>query len=150
MNTPANTLLLRLPQVRQLKPNCWQALCPAHDDKKPSLSIQQNPDNGLLIHCHAGCGAVEVLEAIGLQLKDLYPAEKQINYDRVNSRQKAYQLDPYLALHGAVTEMIALSIIAEDMVAGRAPDTVRLSLAQTRLNNVLRLVGDPVVKRRIK
>lgn len=149
MNTPANTLLPRLLQVRQLQPNCWQALCPAHDDKKPSLSIQQNPDNRLLIHCHAGCGAAEVLEAIGLQFKDLFPAEKQKNYDGVTSRQKVYRLDSSLALHGLKTEMTAISIIAEDMTAGKAIDWERLSLVQTRINNVIRVVGDPVVKRRI-
>jgi len=30
------------------------ALCPAHDDRNPSLSIQL-ADDRILIHCFAGC-----------------------------------------------------------------------------------------------
>ena len=49
------------------------ACCPAHDDKSPSLSLLFNPDGRILIHCHAGCEALDVLSAIGLTLSDLYP-----------------------------------------------------------------------------
>jgi len=32
------------------------ALCPAHDDHNPSLSISENPKGGNpLVYCHAGC-----------------------------------------------------------------------------------------------
>lgn len=49
------------------------ARCPAHDDNGPSLSIKDAGDGRTLIHCFAGCGAVDVLAAIGLELQDLYP-----------------------------------------------------------------------------
>ena len=51
----------------------YKARCPAHDDNTPSLSILFNPDGRTLIHCHAGCEASDILEAIGLSLTDLYP-----------------------------------------------------------------------------
>lgn len=37
--------------------------CPAHADRKPSLSIRQG-HHGLLVHCFAGCSAERVLRAI--------------------------------------------------------------------------------------
>lgn len=37
--------------------------CPAHADRTPSLSIRQG-DRGILVTCHAGCAAVDVLRAI--------------------------------------------------------------------------------------
>ncbi len=44
----------------------WMALCPAHDDRKPSLSIRES--NGkALVWCHAGCDQGDVIAA----LKDL-------------------------------------------------------------------------------
>jgi AAA domain len=36
-------------------PTQWQALCPYHDDKMPSLSISEGGDGRVLVHCHAGC-----------------------------------------------------------------------------------------------
>jgi len=41
------------------------ALCPAHDDYKPSLSISDNPNGGNpLAHCHAGCSQDAVIDHI--------------------------------------------------------------------------------------
>ena len=41
----------------------WMAKCPAHDDHNPSLSIR-DADGKVLLHCHAGCGQREVIEAL--------------------------------------------------------------------------------------
>lgn len=66
-------LLGRLEKVRGKEPT-WRALCPAHDNKHTlSLKISKAPDGKILIHCFAGCGAADVLEAIGLSLSDLFP-----------------------------------------------------------------------------
>ncbi len=59
------------PELRQLVANLggsWSGntaicLCPAHADKTPSLSIRQG-DRGILVTCHAGCNASDVLRAI--------------------------------------------------------------------------------------
>src|SRR5262245_48302558 len=41
----------------------WTALCPAHDDRTPSLSIAQ-ADDKVLVHCHAGCSQQAVVDAL--------------------------------------------------------------------------------------
>ena len=38
--------------------------CPAHDDRRPSLSWRLADDGRALIHCHAGCTFAEILEAV--------------------------------------------------------------------------------------
>src|SRR4051794_17494931 len=43
---------------------CWTARCPAHDDRTPSLSIQDAADGKLLAHCHAGCEQQQVIAAL--------------------------------------------------------------------------------------
>jgi hypothetical protein len=48
-----------------------QYQCPSHDDSAPSLSITDKDDRAL-IHCHAGCDPLEVLEALGLDWPDLF------------------------------------------------------------------------------
>src|SRR5689334_5507768 len=51
----------------------WIALCPTHDDRKPSLSITD--ENGkVLVHCHAGCGQEQVIDR--LKSLNLWPNER--------------------------------------------------------------------------
>jgi hypothetical protein len=49
----------------------WQARCPAHEDRSPSLSIHEK-DGRILLHCHAGCTLEAILDALGLQKRDLF------------------------------------------------------------------------------
>jgi hypothetical protein len=49
----------------------WQAKCPAHDDRVPSLSISQGKDGQVLLYCHAGCAIGDIVASIGLTKKDL-------------------------------------------------------------------------------
>lgn len=65
-------LLARLDHVRGTHDR-WTACCPAHQDNNPSLSIRLLDDGRVLIHCHAGCGAAAVLDAVGLDYDALYP-----------------------------------------------------------------------------
>lgn len=45
----------------------WMARCPAHDDRTPSLSIQDAEDGRVLVHCHAGCEQAQVIAALRSQ-----------------------------------------------------------------------------------
>jgi putative DNA primase/helicase len=47
----------------------WSARCPSHDDSNPSLSIRDDVNGGVWVHCFAGCPSNEVitsLRAMGL------------------------------------------------------------------------------------
>lgn len=52
----------------------YQARCPAHEDKGPSLSLREGDDGRVLLHCHAGCSTAAVVAAMGLTMADLFPA----------------------------------------------------------------------------
>ena len=66
-------LLNRLQRVRQTHEGHWTALCPAHADRSPSLSIHETRDGRILIHCFAGCSPGDVLSSVGLSFTDLFP-----------------------------------------------------------------------------
>ena len=66
----AATLAQRCDKAR-LYGDSWQACCPAHEDRTPSLSITPQDDR-ILLHCHAGCETREVVAALGYELRDLY------------------------------------------------------------------------------
>lgn len=70
MTQPIEKLLTRLPNTKKSGQG-WQTLCPAHEDHKPSLSINQGTDGRALVHCHAGCSVEAICEALGLTLRDL-------------------------------------------------------------------------------
>lgn len=70
-------ILSRLKAVKQTGSNQYLCLCPAHNDKKSSLTITVKNDKTLL-HCHAGCTTANILSAVGLELKDLF-ADKGYN-----------------------------------------------------------------------
>jgi putative DNA primase/helicase len=49
----------------------WIALCPAHADKNPSLSVDVR-DGTILVHCHAGCSQEAVLAALRVNAHELF------------------------------------------------------------------------------
>jgi hypothetical protein len=65
----------------------WSALCPAHEDQHNSLTIAVG-DKGILVCCHAGCPAEAVVAAVGLNLRDLFPNDRN-NLSCIPSRNRA-------------------------------------------------------------
>ena len=59
--------------VRQTGDEQWMALCPAHDDHNPSLSIGIGEGRQAVLNCFAGCHNLSVLHAVNLRYSDLYP-----------------------------------------------------------------------------
>jgi hypothetical protein len=62
-------VLSRLTGVRK-SGHRWKALCPAHDDRNPSLSIWRDDDGEVCVKCFAGCATSEILKALGLAQPD--------------------------------------------------------------------------------
>lgn len=66
--------LARLEHVTRVGDN-WQAVCPAHEDRRASLSVRAAPDDGrILLNCHAGCTFEAILAVMGLEAAQLFPA----------------------------------------------------------------------------
>jgi hypothetical protein len=56
----------------------YMALCPAHNDSKPSLHISEGKEGRILVYCHAGCPTQGILEMVGLCMADLRAGAKRI------------------------------------------------------------------------
>ena len=63
--------LTRFNKVKPNGKNSYQALCPAHEDKNPSLTITIK-DKKILLHCHAGCTTEAILTSLNLTMADLF------------------------------------------------------------------------------
>jgi hypothetical protein len=57
----------------------WKARCPVaghgrgRGDRNPSLHIGEGDNGRVLIICWAGCDTEDVLNAVGLQMNELFP-----------------------------------------------------------------------------
>ena len=67
-----NNVLAKLKKVKK-NGQGWQALCPAHEDENPSLSIDEGDDGRVLLYCHAGCSFDSIVQSLGMSAQDLMP-----------------------------------------------------------------------------
>jgi hypothetical protein len=70
---PLRAVLDRLKGVRRHDGvDGFEALCPAHADKRPSLSVNKGDDGKVLLCCHAGCTTEAVVRNLGMKMSDLF------------------------------------------------------------------------------
>ena len=67
-------------KIKTKRNNTAQCFCPAHDDKKASLTITMG-DKGILFKCHAGCDIDNILRIAGIEKKDIF-------YDTETQKEK--------------------------------------------------------------
>ena len=68
-------LLPRLEKVKRRGDNSWMALCPAHNDKNPSLAVTEK-DGTVLLHCFSHqCDVSDIVHAVGLEISELFPEQ---------------------------------------------------------------------------
>lgn len=93
-------ILEKLDGVHKKGSGQYVALCPAHNDKHPSLAIAEKENGVVLIHCFAGCSAYDILQQLGLNPADLYPQ---------NAHAEAHGHGPVKRTFNARTVLTALA-----------------------------------------
>jgi CHC2 zinc finger len=136
----AEILLSRLDKVRQTGAGKWMALCPAHDDKSPSLSVRELADEIILLHCFSGCDVHDVVVAVGLSLSDLFP-QKNLGH---NARREKHPFPALDILRAISFELMIVSLATTSLLAGEplnALDRARLELAIERIKSAIHAGG---------
>lgn len=134
---PVYIVLDRLSGVKQSGEQ-WIARCPAHEDRNPSLSIRRGDDGRALVHCFAGCEPEEVIGAIGLEYKDLFPPsdpDQRKTYAKVRSRKELVEVLGHELLVMEQIYWIAqrIELPVEDVERGK--------LASARMRQVMDKLG---------
>ena len=78
---PINNILDRLDLVKESSNGRWRAKCPSHSSdasRKRTLSVGAADTGAVLLNCFAGCSAEQIVSAVGLELKDLFPRDDYI------------------------------------------------------------------------
>lgn len=132
-----SVILNALQKVKRTGQGRYVALCPVHDDRKPSMAITETSDGGVLIHCFA-CGAngAEVCGALGIDQSELFPPRLD-NEDYRNVRKKPELLftDRQLLECIEFETMIVLAA-AKQIATGKKlsdVDLSRVDVAQKRI-----------------
>ena len=106
-------LLNGLDKVRKMGADRWLACCPSHADNSPSLAIRELQDGSVLVHCFAGCSAVEIVTSLGLDLSELFPEK----LEHFTPKQK-FPFSAREALAALVPETLLVALIGKQMTSG--------------------------------
>lgn len=140
---PVESLLARLDGVRQTGTDQWMARCPAHEDRRPSLSIKRETDRAL-VYCFGGCETGAVLAVVGLTMADLFVQSLGHNVPPLTTHQRRRHGQAREALKALEHEARVVSILAEQMSAGFNLDPgelLRLKQAMRRIAVASELAG---------
>lgn len=133
----AELILSRLRGVRPCGPGRWMAECPAHRDRRPSLSVRELEDGRVLLNDFAGCGNADILAAIGLSLADLFP--EPLDHRKGLRWRRRHEHAAVAALAALSTDALVVLIAARAVAAGKAlddRDQARLADAIVRIEEV--------------
>lgn len=126
-------VLSRLEGVRKSGAG-YVAKCPAHQDRSPSLSIEDR-DGRILLHCFAGCETWDVLLSMGLRFSDVMP--ERVGEFRSGRGPAVSAADVMRAL---AAESAVIAICASDIAEGKpldALDAQRARIASGRIAEAL-------------
>lgn len=89
--SPLDKILSALPHAKR-DGSGWRSPCPGpqheHGNRRnPALSISEGREGEVLLYCHAGCSVEDILGAIGLQKRDLYPPREPASRPRMERRR---------------------------------------------------------------
>lgn len=133
-------LLSRLTKVKRSGNDQWMACCPAHDDRSPSLSIKDAGNGKILVNCLAGCSALDVLGAVGMDWNDVMP-EKVISNQERPTKQRVYPSDALRAIQFEARIVIATAFALNNGEKLPQTDLDRLKLSMERINTALEMMG---------
>lgn len=138
----ADLLISKLDGVKRTGAGRWLAKCPAHQDRRASLSIRELDDGRVLIHDFAGCSAHEIVSAVGLEITDLFPPRPDDPAHVGKPERRPFQAaDVFRAV---AFEALVVSCAAATMATGEPlalADRERLRLAASRIQDALRAGG---------
>lgn len=132
--------LSRLSKVRKTGADSWIACCPAHDDKRPSMTIRVLDDGRTLCHCFAGCSFEEILAASGSNISDFFP-EKPL-YHRAKPLRRPFPAADVLECLSF--ESSVLYFAACHMAAGKILPELereRMNLAARRIREAVEIAN---------
>ncbi|WP_092409753.1 hypothetical protein [Dokdonella immobilis] len=118
--------------------NGWRADCPVGHSSRGTLAIRVGDDGRVLMRCHACIDVHPVLDALGMELADLFPARMEASAWSPRERREAVTMADWraalsvLGTEATVIEVAAAAIGRGDMLDDG--DIERVHLAAQRIH----------------
>ena len=125
-------VLSGLQKVKKTGEGKYLALCPAHNDKTPSLAIKA-VDDRVLLHCFGGCETADVLSALNLTFADIMPNECNGNFPKEKKPFYASEVLQTVRDEAQFTHFCAIHMSKGFQLCDA--DLKRLSMASTNLKH---------------
>lgn len=132
MSDPIDALTSRLDGIRRTGKGRLVAKCPAHKDRRASLSVRELDDGRVLLHCFAGCEVSEVLASLNLDFEALFPPRANAQAGQKRERQPFSVADLLAALS---RDLNVAWVVLADVASGREltqADRKRAGIARLR------------------
>jgi len=122
--------------------------CPAHDDKRPSLSVTEGTDGRVLLHCFAGCDLSAIVAAMDLEIHDLFPCTDALQLEREERRaaRRSYRRTPKKVIRATLERELARVAARLEGEKGYVPPfrAVHINEARARTARILGIALAPV------
>jgi hypothetical protein len=105
-------ILNRFDGVRGTGNGQYSCRCPAHEDKSASLGIKEGDGERILLNCFAGCDLKSVLDAAGLEWKDILPDNKLYQADK-------HSFNPFAVLKMIRDEVLIIGLASAQIRDGK-------------------------------
>jgi hypothetical protein len=119
-------------RFKSARPGRAMGRCPAHKDRRASLSLRELDDGRVLLHCFAGCEVDAVVSAMGLQMEDLFPP-RPVAAGGASGERRPYSVRQLVEALQA--ELGVAWVLLSDLEGGKVPtdtDRRRAGLAKAR------------------
>ncbi|MEN1958428.1 hypothetical protein [Luteimonas changyuni] len=142
-----DTILARLDGV-QRSGKGHRAMCPACGGRSRKVAVHESDEGRALLHCFGGCDILTILQAVGLELADLFP--ERLRDDSPDGRRQARRAARE-SQWGAALDVLGLEagvvlVAARQLGNGESltpEDHDRLRVACHRIDDARGVLRDP-------
>lgn len=72
----------------------WVCKCPSHRDRLASMTLREGK-KAILIHCFAGCPKDAILAAVGLRMRDMFYASRDVSSESLKKLRQQQAMDKW-------------------------------------------------------
>ena len=136
--------LARLDDVTPTGDSKWRAKCPAHHSRGRPLAIGESDTGSILVNCFAGCDVQEVVTALDLSVRDLFPSHAYI----CETKARESKIDYRGTVFGLYESLCRLLVVSQTLSQGQPLSADDSRLLDEAIDVLARVVGQKYRARR--